>query len=192
MPVPDPEGRRRRFEAVAVPLMEPLYNAALRLSGDETTAKDDVQETFLRAFRTFDNFRAGTNARAWMFTILYSVFINGQKKRRREVQVASAEELEEKYRAFVEAPISDAPAFAEGPNEHLPREVESALQALPEVFRAAVLFVDVHELSYEEAARALGCPIGTVQSRVHRGRRMLHAALLDYARQAGYSPRPTS
>jgi RNA polymerase sigma-70 factor (ECF subfamily) len=181
--------RRSRFEAVAVPLMEPLYNAALRLNADPAAAADDVQDTFLRAFRTFDSFRPGTNARAWMFTILYSVFINKVKKSRREVLVSSAEELEEKYRAFVDAPQLDASSLGvrgEGP---LAREVEGALMALPEAYRAAVLFVDVHDLSYEEAATALTCPIGTVQSRVHRGRRMLFAALKDYARQAGYSPR---
>jgi RNA polymerase sigma-70 factor (ECF subfamily) len=124
-----------------------------------------------------------------MFTILYSVFINKVKKSRREVLVSSAEELEEKYRAFVDAPQLDASSLGvrgEGP---LAREVEGALMALPEAYRAAVLFVDVHDLSYEEAATALTCPIGTVQSRVHRGRRMLFAALKDYARQAGYSPR---
>jgi RNA polymerase sigma-70 factor (ECF subfamily) len=185
----DADQRRSRFEAVAVPLMEPLYNAALRLNADPAAAADDVQDTFLRAFRTFDSFRPGTNARAWMFTILYSVFINKVKKSRREVLVSSAEELEEKYRAFVDAPQLDASSLGvrgEGP---LAREVEGALMALPEAYRAAVLFVDVHDLSYEEAATALTCPIGTVQSRVHRGRRMLFAALKDYARQAGYSPR---
>jgi RNA polymerase sigma-70 factor (ECF subfamily) len=124
-----------------------------------------------------------------MFTILYSVFINKVKKLRREVLVSSAEELEEKYRAFVDAPQLDAPSLGVRGEGTLAREVEGALMALPEVYRAAVLFVDVHDLSYEEAATALACPIGTVQSRVHRGRRMLFAALEDYARQAGYSPR---
>ncbi len=192
MTVDDTEDRRRRFEAVALPFMPALYGAALRLTGNEAAAADDVQETFLRAFRTFDNFRPGTNARAWLFTILYSVFINRQKKARREVQVASAEELEEKYRAFVESPLTESPSFGAPWEQPMPREVEAALRSLPEAFRSAVLFVDVHELTYAEAAEALGCPIGTVQSRVHRGRRMLFAALEDYAREAGYTPRSKS
>jgi RNA polymerase sigma-70 factor (ECF subfamily) len=184
MSADDAELRLRRFESVALPFMEPLYNAALRLNGEAAGAADDVQDTFLRAFRTFDSFRAGTNARAWMFTILYSVFINKKKKLSREVLFSSVEELEDKYRAFV-----DHEPAGSGAPEPLPREVEGALLALPEAYRSAVLFVDVHDLSYEEAAVALGCPIGTVQSRVHRGRRMLFAALEDYAREAGYAPR---
>jgi RNA polymerase sigma-70 factor (ECF subfamily) len=185
----DAEARLRRFEEIALPLMEPLYNAAVRLNGDGAAAADDVQDTFLRAFRTFDNFRPGTNARAWMFTILYSVFINKRKKSRREVLVSSGEELEDRYRAFMEAEHVDAPSPEPRDAEALSPHVESALQALPEGYRAAVLFVDVHGLSYEEAAGALACPIGTVQSRVHRGRRMLFASLEEFARQAGYTPR---
>ena len=179
------EDRLRRFEEVAVPIMETLYNAALRLNGDAAAAADDVQDTYVRALKTFDNFRPGTNARAWLFTILYSVFINKRKKSRREVLVSDVEELEERYRAFME-PAETVESRNPGP---MPQEVERALLALPETYRAAVLFVDVHELSYEEAAAAMECPIGTVQSRVHRGRRMLFVLLEEHARQAGFLPR---
>lgn len=181
------DDRRRQFEALALPFMQRLYNAALRLTGDADDAADTLQDTYFRAYRTFDNFRPGTNARAWLFTILYSVLINRRKKRRREVGPFSAEELEQRFERYVEQPPHDGVGQPEAWGAQWPGEVERALRALPETFRAAVLLVDVEELSYEEAAAALQCPVGTVQSRVHRGRRMLHAALTEYARRAGYS-----
>src|SRR5712692_11278720 len=99
----DADDRRARFEALALPLLGPLYNTALHLTADPDDAADVVQETYLRAYRTFDNFRPGTNGKAWLFTILYSVFINRQKKAEREVGPLPVEELEERYGLFVEA-----------------------------------------------------------------------------------------
>ena len=186
---PDPESRRDRFEALALPLMQPLYDTALRLSADPDEAADVVQETYLRAFRTFDNFRPGTNARAWLFTVLYSVVTNRRKKALREVRTPSVEELEERYRLQVEAPEIEGIGQVEAWGARWPTEIEAALRELPEVFRAAVLLVDIQELTYEEAARALDCPVGTAQSRVFRGRRMLCAILEDYARRSGYPTR---
>jgi RNA polymerase sigma-70 factor (ECF subfamily) len=181
----DPDERRRQFEAVALPFMQTLYNTGLRLTSNAEDAADVVQETYLRAYRTFDNFRPGTNAKAWLFTILYSVVINRREKARREVGPFPVEELEERYQLFVEAPAGDL-SDVEAWGARWPRDIEVALRALPEAFRDAVLLVDVQELSYEEAAGALGCPIGTVQSRVFRGRRLLFAALEDYARRTGF------
>ena len=168
-----------------MPLMEPLYQVARRLTGNADDAADAVQETYLRAFRTFDNFRPGTNARAWLFTVLYSVVINRRAKARREVGPFSVEQLEERYRLFVEATGDDA-LDIEAWGGHWSKQVEAALRDLPEVYRDAVVLVDVHELTYEEAAEVMACPIGTVQSRVFRARRLLFATLLDYARDAGY------
>ncbi len=185
-PLPDPDARRDRFEALALPFMQPLFETALRLTSDRDEAADVVQETYLRAFRTFDNFRMGTNARAWLFTVLYSVAINRHKKSVREVRAPSVEELEERFRLHVDAPDVDAMGQVEAWGARWPNEIESALRELPEVFRAAVLLVDVQELSYEEASQALGCPVGTAQSRVFRGRRMLCGLLADYARRSGY------
>ncbi len=185
MPYRDPDERARQFETIALPVMGALYNAALRLSSDPEDAADIVQDTFLRAYRTFDNFRPGTNAKAWLFTILYSVFINRRKKARREVGPLPVEELEQRYRLFMEAPAGEL-GEVEAWGMRWPNEIEAALRALPEGFRAAILLVDVQELSYEEAAAALGCPVGTVQSRLFRGRRLLFAALEDYARREGY------
>jgi RNA polymerase sigma-70 factor (ECF subfamily) len=164
--------------------MQPLYDVARRLTGDADEAADAVQETYMRAFRTFDSFRPGTNARAWLFTVLYSVVINRRKKAKREVGPFPLEELEERYRLFVDA--DDDVGDVEAWGARWPKQVEAALRALPEVYRDAVVLVDVHELPYEEAATVLSCPLGTVQSRVFRARRLLFAALLDYARTAGY------
>lgn len=185
MPYSDPDERRRQFEASALPFMQALYNAALRLTADADDAADVVQETYLRAYRTFDNFTPGTNAKSWLFTILYSVFINRRKRTSREVGPLPVEELEERYRVFMDAPGED-PGEADASGLPWPAEVEAALRALPEMFRAAVILVDVQELSYEDAARVLDCPVGTIQSRLFRGRRLLFAALEDYARRAGY------
>jgi len=181
----DPDERRRQFETIALPCMRALYNTALRLTADAHDAEDGVQETYLRAFRTFDNFTPGTNAKAWLFTILYSVVINRHRRARREEGPWPVEELEARYRLLVEPPEGDL-AEVEPSSVPLSTEVEAALRAVPEVFRTAVILVDVQELSYEEAARTLGCPIGTVQSRLFRGRRLLFAALAEYARRAGF------
>lgn len=174
----DAEQKRARFESEAVPFMQALYGAAFRLTQGSDEAADLVQETYLRAYRTFDNFRPGTNCRAWLFTILYSVFINQRAKRRREVGVFPADELEERFREYVEAPAET--------DEELAPEIETALRALPEVFRVAVVLVDLQEMSHEEAAAALHCPVATLRTRLFRGRRLLFAALRAYARGAGY------
>src|SRR5713226_4343675 len=168
--------------------MQRLYNVALHLTRDTDEAADVLQETYLRAYRTFDNFRPGTNSRAWLFTILYSVFINRRKKAEREVGPLPVEELEERYGLFVEAPAGadDGLWDAEAWGQRWPREVEAALRALPEAFRSAVLLVDVQDLAYEEAAAVLKCPVGTLRSRLFRGRRLLFVALRDYARGEGY------
>ncbi len=181
----DPDERRIRFESLALPFMQRLYNTALRLTSDAHEAEDVVQDTYLRALRTFDNFRPGTNAGAWLFTVLYSVVINRRKKTRREVGPLPVEELEERYRLVAEAPIGDV-GDVEAWGASWPKEIEAALRALPEAFRDVVLLVDVQELSYEQAADVLACPVGTVQSRLYRGRRLLFAALEQYARQAGH------
>lgn len=183
----NPEERRQQFERIALPLMQRLYNAAWRLTGDQDDAADVVQDTFLRAYRTFDNFRPGTNARSWLFTIMYSVFINRRRKRRREVGPLSPDQLEQRFQRYVEQPSHDGVGQPEAWGKSWPPEVLKALGDLPDAFRAAVLLVDVEELSYEEAATVLGCPLGTVQSRVFRARRMLHAALADYARREGFA-----
>jgi RNA polymerase sigma-70 factor (ECF subfamily) len=178
MPPSDPELKRTRFEAEALPFMRALYGGALHLAHDSDEAGDLVQETFLRAYRTFDTFRPGTNCRAWLFTILYTVFINRRKKLRREVGPFSADELDALYPQYLEGPSAS--------DEQLAPDVERALAALPEPFRLAVLLVDVQELSHEQAAAALECPVATLRTRLFRARRLLYVALREHGRRAGY------
>jgi len=178
--MPDPDERRRQFESLALPLMRPLYNTGLRLTADADEAADIVQETFLRAYRTFDNFRPGTNARAWLFTILYSVFANRYREAKRRPRLEAVEQLEAP--ASPEFDIALVSAWGSRWNP----EVERALRQLPEDFRTPLLLVDVEGLSYEEAAAVLGCAVGTVGSRLFRGRKLLYVMLQEYAHQAGY------
>ncbi len=171
-----------------MPLTRSLYNMALRLTRRPQDAADLVQETFLRAYRTFPNFTPGTNAKAWLFTILYSIFVNAYRRKEREPEMASIEDLEERFQRSI--PVQDL-------NAHLQilgnlnidwkgSEIQRELERLPESFRAAVLLVDVEDLSYEEAAAALGCPVGTLRSRLFRGRRILAVGLQEYACKLGY------
>jgi RNA polymerase sigma-70 factor (ECF subfamily) len=178
--------RRARFEATALPYLQAAYNMALRLTRQTEDARDVVQETYLRAYRTFDNFRPGTNCKAWLFTILYSIFVNRYRKEQREPATLSVDELEEKFHRSLAAPERTESGAIGRPPEWTDREVELAFDELPESFREVVLLVDVEELTYDEAAAALGCPIGTVRSRLSRARKALYVALEEYARKAGY------
>ena len=179
--------RRARFEATALPHLKAAYNMALRLTRQTEDARDLVQEAYLRAYRTFDNFRPGTNCKAWLFTILYSIFVNRYRKEQREPATVSVEELEEKFHRSLAAPkptttaggVGAAPEWTDG-------EVEAAFDELPESFRSVVLLVDVEELTYEEAAATLDCPVGTIRSRLSRARKALYAALEEHARRTGY------
>lgn len=174
--------RRARFEALAVPLMKLLYNAAFRLSRDPHGSEDIVQETFLRAYRTFDSFREGTNARAWLLTILYSVFVNRYHRSKREPLTLEPEALEA---AETRAALGETGPF-QPDRRVLGKDVEAALGRLPDAFRATVILVDLHDLTYEQAASALGCKVGTVRSRLFRARQFLSNELLDAARALGY------
>ncbi len=186
MPHNDADARRLRFESLALPFMRALYNTALRLTREPADAADLVQETFLRAYRTFENFTPGSNCKAWLFTILYSIFTNQYHHAKRRPRMESVEELEERFHQFAcEDPAFDV-TTVEGWGARWSPEVERALAQVPEDFRTPLLLVDVEELSYEEAAAVLGCAVGTVGSRLFRGRKLLFAVLQDYARQAGY------
>jgi RNA polymerase sigma-70 factor (ECF subfamily) len=180
---PLPPERRQRFEAEAMPFMRALYNTALRLTRREEDARDLLQETYLRAYRTYSGFTPGTNCKAWLFTIMYSIFVNKYRKERREPPTISLDELEERFRRTLAADRRDQPT---GQRHWTDPEVETAIAELPESFRAALLLVDVEELSYEEAAAALECPVGTLRSRLFRARKLLSVSLREYARRAGY------
>ena len=184
-PLHQPEAEDR-FRREALPLVDELYGAALRLTRNPSDAEDVVQETYLRAYRGFAGFRPGTNLRAWMHRILMNVFISGYRKRRREPQTVSEEEIPEwsLYDRLVGAgaePSAEAEALARLPDE----DVQRALEEVPERFRAPVLLADVEGFSYKEIAEILGVPIGTVMSRLHRGRKALEKALWEVMRDRG-------
>ena len=176
---------RTRFEAVALPLLAVVYRAALRFVRQPDEARDLTQETFLRAFRTFDRFEPGSNSKAWLLTIVYSVFVNRYRRQQREPVVA-VDDLEQVYdSAFAQTPA--VPPASVATDRISDPQIQAALDMLPEAFRSAVLLIDVEELTYEEAATVLGCPLNTLRSRLFRGRKLLWMALRDYATRHGYS-----
>ena len=178
--------RRKRFEDEALPHLDALYTMALRLSRNPDDANDLLQETVLRAYRFFHQFESGTNCRAWMFTILFNNFRNGYRKSSREQPASSADEFERKVEAesLRTDPVGSNPeALLAG--QGMEGEVETALASLPDEFRQAVLLVDVEELSYQEVSGVLNVAIGTIKSRVSRGRAMLRDRLAGFAKEQG-------
>ena len=186
------EAGAAKFEAAALPFMDALYKQALHLTRNPEDAGDMVQETYLRAYRTFSSFKEGTNCKAWLFTILYSVFVNKYRKEQSEPDTISIDELEEKFhRTLADRDWeTDFAALTRSELDWKGPEVNQALAELPEDFRSAVLLVDVEGFTYEEAAAALDCPVGTLRSRLFRARRMLFLQLHDYARKMGFIRKP--
>jgi len=183
---PEDEALRARFERDVLPLLPNLYGAALRLTRNPQDAEDLVQEAFLRAFRGFGSFQEGTNLRAWMYRILTNTFINSYRKKQRQPLTVADDEIEDWY-LYDKLGESGVEASAETEVlEKIPDEdVQRALEALPENFRMAVLLADVEGFSYKEIAEILDIPIGTVMSRLHRGRKALQKALWETVRERG-------
>jgi RNA polymerase sigma-70 factor (ECF subfamily) len=175
-----------RFEAEALPLLPGMYSAAYRLTRNAADAEDLVQETFLRAYRGFHQFQPGTNLKAWLYRILTNTFINSYRKKQREPQTISDDQLEDWYLYSKMAEEGAEPSAETSVLEALPDEdVQEALQSIPEQFRIAVLLADVEGFSYKEIAEITDVPIGTVMSRLHRGRRALEKRLWDVVRERG-------
>lgn len=182
------EQKQALFAQWALPHKDYLYTSCLYLTRQRDDAEDLFQETYLRAFRFFHQFTPGTNCRAWLLTIMHNVFKNRYTRSQRANQ---ALEFDRAVHEHEKKRLADGDAGRDDPadlllSQLLDSEIGDALQALPEEYRSTLVLVDIEELTYEEAAAVLGCPIGTVRSRLSRARRLLRAALTAYAQEHGY------
>lgn len=186
MPAPEPHDPHAAFSALALTAMDDVYRFAKSLTHDESDAEDVVQETYLRAFRSWHTFQEGTDVRRWLFTIARNVFLRSKERERRTIA------LEDPEGESAAAVAQHVEWRRDGTDELLLRvgvgpAITDALAAVPEPFRSAVILVDLEDLSYDAASEVLGVPVGTVRSRLFRGRRVLQTLLLEHARDAGFT-----
>ena len=179
---------KRRFQEDALPLLDSLYAGALRMTRNPADAEDLVQETMLRAYRSFNRFEPGTNLKAWLFRILTNAYINVYRKRQREPQKVSQDDVEE-FDLYQELKDHD-PQFSATPetivlDSLVDSDIIEAIDALPEQFRLAVILSDIEGFTYAEMAEIMDVPLGTVMSRLHRGRKALQKRLWDLAVERG-------
>ncbi len=181
--------RRDRFERDAMQYVDQLYSAAMRMARNPADAEDLVQEAYAKAFAAFHQYKPGTNLKAWLYRILTNTYINLYRKRQREPQKAATDTVEDWQLARAESHTSTGLRSAEAEAlDHLPdSDVKEALQSIPEEFRLAVYFADVEGFAYKEISEIMNTPIGTVMSRLHRGRKMLRDRLADYAAERGFA-----
>nr|WP_326960321.1 MULTISPECIES: sigma-70 family RNA polymerase sigma factor [unclassified Arthrobacter] len=182
------EERRVRFERDAMQYVDQLYSAAMRMARNPADAEDLVQEAYTKAFSAFHQYKPGTNLKAWLYRILTNTYINLYRKRQREPLQSNSDTIEDWQLARAESHTSAGLRSAEAEAlDHLPdSDVKRALQSIPEEFRLAVYFADVEGFAYKEISEIMNTPIGTVMSRLHRGRKMLRDMLADYAAERGF------
>jgi RNA polymerase sigma-70 factor (ECF subfamily) len=185
---PSPRALQKRqieFEQEAIPHKDVLYNFALRTTGNRDDALDLLQETYMKAFRFWDKYEKGTNIRAWLFRIMKNSYINRYRKETREPSMVDYDDVENFYDSIRDEATDSNDLQKKMYSNMLSDEVTQALQSLPEDFRTVVILCDIEGLTYDEIAEFLNCPIGTVRSRLHRGRKMLEEKLHDYAKERG-------
>lgn len=176
------------FETAAIPFLDSLYSMAYRLTRNTEEAQDLVQETYLKAYKYYDKFEKGTNLKAWLFRILKNSFINNYRKKQSQPQQSAFEDIEESFESLVS---DEAHHGAKDPEQAalenvLDEDVQAALDGLRDDYRMVIHLVDIEGFSYKEASEILDVPVGTVMSRLYRGRKLLEKALLGYARRYGY------
>jgi len=175
------EEKKKEFEEIAFSYMDSLYNVALRMTRDGSDAEDLVQDAYLRAYRFFDKFEKGTNFKAWLFKILKNVYINKYRKKSKTPQMVDVSTIE----SSSDLGVSETPENAIF-DQLLDDDITTAMDSLPEEFNLAIVLSDLEGFSYKEIAEILDIPIGTVMSRLHRGRKILRDSLYDYAKKRGY------
>jgi RNA polymerase sigma-70 factor, ECF subfamily len=180
---------RKEFETTALPQLDAMYGVALRLTRNSAEAEDLVQDTFVRAYRFWHTFKQGTSVKAWMFTILRNTFINRYHRQTRSRSARTDLEAQLSSlgtQAAVARPSGDIPGPEVAVSQRITRErIDAALDLVPEDYRTAVILADLEGMAYKEIAEIMDCPIGTVMSRIYRGRRLLHRLLHDHAVELG-------
>ncbi len=178
--------KQKEFQSEALPHMDFLYNYALRMTYNAADAEDLVQETFMKAFRFWDSYEKGTNIRAWLFRIMKNAYINRYRKEKKAPETVEYDDVQNYYNNIRDSTVESGDVQETMFGNLLDDQVAKAIAELPDDFRTIVILCDIEELTYEEVAEFVDCPIGTVRSRLHRGRKLLRAKLLEYAKKRGY------
>ncbi|MGD8426157.1 MAG: sigma-70 family RNA polymerase sigma factor [Balneolaceae bacterium] len=180
--------KQEDFEEEIIPHLDAMYNFALRLTSDPSDAEDLVQDTIVKAYRFFSSYEKGTNAKAWLFRILKNSYINNYRKKSKQPNQVDYDEVSTFYET-IRAERTDTSDLEDKMfRDLIDDDISNALEDLPEDFRTVVLLCDVEGFTYEEIANMLDVPIGTIRSRLHRGRNLLKAQLMEYAKKRGYQP----
>lgn len=181
------EQKQQDFHEEIIPHLDSLYNFALRLTADPTDAEDLVQDTIVKAYRFFNSYEKGTNAKAWLFRILKNSYINNYRKKSKQPYQVDYSEISTYYESIRSEQSDTTDLETRMYRDMLDDTLSAALKSIPEDFRTVVILCDVEGFTYEEISNMLDVPIGTIRSRLHRGRNLLKTQLNEYASQKGYS-----